>query len=189
MTIVEDPQRLDILAHLDTRERADLGRLGRSRVSNVMVVSPRGRSSPDDKAVWVRSAYGSYRSAFQRFIRDTYGPVDFTEFRHYDVDHLLNRGRAPSSSDFIRLEAVLSEVNQAWGAIFEKASGGENLRCRRNMSFMICAKLGNVMPATSSRDTSGLKRLESFFRAHGLNEPTLKDGLTQMLEFVEGLPA
>ncbi|KAA5603015.1 hypothetical protein F1188_20135 [Roseospira marina] len=187
--IAERPEVLARLVFLDTLgEGAESGRLGRYGARNVAMVTQPG--PPDANAsVWVRTKYGSYRAAYEAFLGTAYthqiGTVDLSG---YDVDHLLNRARSPEGSAFIRLEAVRSEVNQAWGRLFEKAASDDSFwanqnRTRRTMSYLIAAKLGGQMPPNGPTDSAGIRRLALFFGRYGLNVRESTEGIQNMLNF------
>ncbi|WP_299438681.1 hypothetical protein [uncultured Rhodospira sp.] len=177
------------LVFLDTHGAgASVDRLGRRSLKNVAVVKRPG--PPDANAsVWVRAPYASYRGAYTAFLAATYDTeLDGVDLSGYDVDHLLNRARSPQSSVFIRVEAVRSEVNQAWGRLFEKVASDKVFwanqhRTRRTMSYPIVAKLGGQMPPTGPRDMAGLHRLALFFRNHGLDPGESAQGIKTMLDF------
>jgi len=187
--MVEQIDVLPRLVFLDTKgEGAEAGEMGRRSARNVAMVSQPG--APDANAsVWVRSRYASYRTAFESFLESAYAnELDAVDLDGFDVDHLMNRARSPADSVFIRVEAVPSEINQAWGRTFEKAASdtvfwANQHRNRRTMSYMVAAKLGGQMPPMGPGDSAGLKRLEIFFRRYGLSSQETLSGLQSMLDF------
>lgn len=186
---VESPQALPRLVFItDPEPDASVGKLGRRRPDRVAVIKAPG--DPDAQAsVWVASEYGSYKAAYLAFLREIYQvsatPADLTG---YDVDHLLNRARSPQDTTFIRIEAVRSDVNQAWGRLFEATASdprffANQARERRTMSYMICAKLGGQMPPLGPTDQPGLDRLVRYFVSIGLREAEARSGIESMLRF------
>ncbi len=156
---------------------------------------------PGDKDVftslWVRAAYSSYRQAYLAFIEAVYNYTPLaSEFSTYDADHLLNRARARVQDGFIRLEAVESTVNQAWGRLFEKNASNRNFyanreRIRRTMSWMIAAKLAGQMPPSGPADAAGIQRLGGFFAQRpniGMTPAAITTGLQDMLQFAYSNP-
>ncbi len=187
--MAESPQALPGLVFLDTYgEGASAGKIGRRSTKNAAIVSRAG--DPDRNAsCWVKAGYGGYRNAYVAFINQVYGSkASSRDMANYDVDHLLNRGRTATSTNFIRVEAVRSDVNQKWGALFEKNASNPEFyankkRNRRTMSWVICAKLGNVMPPSGPQDTNGIGRLVAFFATMGLDRNESSDGIQSMLDF------
>ncbi len=187
--MAESPQVLPGLVFLDNYgEGAFAEKIGRRSAKNAAVVSRAG--NPDRNAsCWVKAGYGSYRKAYIAFINQVYGTkASSSDMANYDVDHLLNRGRTATSTNFIRVEAVRSDVNQKWGALFEKNASNPEFyanknRNRRTMSWVICAKLGNVMPPSGPRDVNGIARLAAFFATMGFDRNEANDGIQSMLEF------
>ena len=165
---VESPQSLQRLVFLDDAGGGAVGALGRRNAQNVAVV--RDAANPDtNSSLWVAAKYADYKAAYLSFIDNLYGLKAMgAELAGYDVDHLLNRARSPEDSTFIRVEAVPSDANQAWGRLFEKAASDPRFfantrRERRTMSWIICAKLAGQMPPYGPGDSSGIGRLVDFF--------------------------
>ena len=190
---VEGPHVLPGLVFLDDMGAgASVAQVGRRSSQKVAMVSRPG--DPDTNAsVWVAAAYSSYQGAYLAFLKAAYGvdakPADLAG---YNVDHMLNRARAPQDATFIRVEAVDAAANQAWGRLFEKASSNPTFfanqaRERRTMSWMICAKLAGQMPPASKTDIAGINRLATFFQSVGLSLQEARAGLTQMLNFAYSL--
>lgn len=155
-----------------------------TRTQDMQILS---RPGPPDlnASVWVKASRShDYRKSYMRFLSDVYG-VDAHPncLPGYDIDHLLNLSRAPSTDCFIRIEAVQSEVNRAWGRLFEKASDFDNRRGIRSMDWMICAKLGNQMPPTGPKDEKGIERLANFFQTIGIGKAEAVKGLEEKLKF------
>lgn len=186
---VESTTVLPRLVFLDDGgEGAGTGRIGRRSEQNAVIVSRPG--NPDDHAsCWVAARYSGYRSAYLAFIRQAYGvaatPADLAG---YDIDHLLNRARSPQDSTFIRIEAIPATANQDWGRLFEKAASdprfsANQIRERRTMSWMICAKLAGHAPPNGPRDQTGISRLVRYFSTIGLDAGEARDGLNSMLQF------
>lgn len=189
MVQAESPATLPGLVFLDDNGKtAEVGTLGRRSQTDTFIVSRPG--DPDRNAsVWVRATYKGYRTAYAGFLNQVYGTQATTaDLVGYDIDHLLNRARSPDGAGFIRIEAIRSEVNQAWGRLFEKAASDPRFyanqhRLRRTMSWVICAKLANQDPPSGPSDTGGIERLVRFFRSVGLDADEARHGLTEMLEF------
>lgn len=165
-------------------------RVPRYAERNAAVVRRPGLAHPAQ--LWVRASEGfsGYRNAFFRFLKDEYAIDDAkAQAGGFDVDHLLNRARAPTGTTLVRVELVRSEVNQAWGRTFEKASSDPRFyanrhRERRTMSWMICAKVGGQMPPGNADDQAGIDRLVGWFNARlGLPRDEAEEGLRSMLDF------
>lgn len=189
MVQVESPQCLPGLVFLeDGGDNATVGQVGRRREADTIIVRRPG--NPDTEAsVWVRASYSGYRGAFLAFVQNVYGIRARTAaLTGYDVDHLLNRARSPQGSGYIRIEAVASEANQAWGRLFEKNASNpvfhaNQARMRRTMSWVICAKLAGLEPPSGPHDTAGIERLVQFFQGVGLDATEAREGLNSMLSF------
>ena len=190
---VEDPRVLGVLANLDVGAEGVVGELGRRSDSNVVVVETAG--SPHDASLWVAAGYSGYRSAYKAFIKKAYGlSVSDADLAAFDVDHLLNRARSPQAGTFIRIEAVPSHVNLAWGTNFERAASDPSFyanqaRERRTMSWVIAAKLSGHLPPSGPEDTQGVQRLAGFFQSLGLAEAEAIQGIQNMLNFAYGVRA
>ncbi|GLQ54660.1 hypothetical protein [Devosia nitrariae] len=187
---VESPMVLPRLVFIndETGQSGSVGQVGRRAMTNTAIVEG-GPDKDRSWSVWVASGYSSYQKAYLAFIHTAYGidrgPADLAG---YDIDHLLNRARSPLGSSFIRIEAVSSLANRAWGGLFEKAASNRafhanRVRERRTMSWMICAKLAGQMPPAGSGDTAGINRLIAFFRTLGLSDTEARDGISSMLDF------
>jgi hypothetical protein len=151
--------------------------------------------NPDTNAsLWVASVYGSYKSAYVSFVRTVYGIAATTaDLAGYDVDHLLNRARSPQDSTFIRVEAVPSDVNQRWGALFERAASHPSFyanqhRERRNMSWMVATKLAGQMPPLGPDDRAGIDRIVQFWVGEGYPLAEARSGIESMLNFAYRRP-
>jgi hypothetical protein len=186
---VESPDVLPVLTFLDDRgQGAGVGVVGRRSPTNTVIVSRPG--DPDHNAsVWVRATYTGYRTAYVGFLNHVYGTqATSAQLTGYDIDHLLNRARSPGGAGYIRIEAVTSAVNQAWGRLFEKAASdpaffANQHRLRRTLSWTICAKLANQFPPTGPNDVAGINRLATYFQTLGMSANEARDGLTSMLRF------
>ena len=191
---VEGPAALHSLVYLDEDEQADVDQLGRKSERNVVLVQPPG-GDKNDSCVWVRAGYGSYRGAYQSFLKSVYGlTASKDDLVPWDIDHLLNRARSPSKNVFIRIEAVPSSVNRSWGGLFEKVASNpaffaNQKRTRRTMSWVICAKLGGQPAPRGPGDTAGISRLAQFFVGIGLSRTEATEGLNDMLRFAYRMPA
>jgi hypothetical protein len=186
---VESPQALPRLAFIDAPGgEAGVEALGRRSAQNVALVNNPG--DPDlNASVWVAARYSSYKSGYLAFVRSVYNiDAQASQLAGYDIDHLLNRARSPQDSTFIRIEAVPSAANQAWGRLFEKAASNPQFfanqqRERRTMSFMICAKLAGELPPLGPGDGAGVNRLVNFFASIGIPNDEARKGLMSMLNF------
>ena len=186
---VESPLVLPRLVFLaDPEPDASVGQLGRRRQENVAIIKAPGNADAQ-ASVWVASGYGGYKAAYLAFLREVYQvSATSADLAGFDVDHLLNRARSPQDTSFIRIEAVRSDVNQAWGRLFEAASSNplffaNQARERRTMSYMICAKLAGQMPMLSPTDQSGIDRLVRYFVSIGLPDAESRSGVESMLRF------
>ncbi|TYC58578.1 hypothetical protein FMN50_08995 [Rhodobacterales bacterium] len=186
---VESPDVLGRLVFLDDPEDGLAAeRAGRKSLRNVAIIRKSG--NPDETAsVWVRAGDASYRKAWLGFVEQVYGiKATSSDLAGYDVDHLLNKARSPAKYGFIRIEAINDAVNQAWGALFERAAShpafsANQTRFRRTMSWIIAAKLMNQPPPRGPEDWNGIARLTRFFAQNGLADDDPQQGLTDMLEF------
>lgn len=193
MVQVESPAALPLLMFLDDRgAKVEVGGVGSRRQTDTVIASRSG--DPDRNAsVWVRATYQGYRTAYVGFLNQVYGTQASTsDLGGYDIDHLLNRARSPGGAGFIRIEAIRSDVNQAWGRLFEKTASDPRFfanrhRRRRTLSWVICAKLGNQYPPNGPADTAGIDRLATFFRTLGFDAQEAREGLTGMLDFAYGV--
>lgn len=185
--IVESPSALQHIQYLDiNKSEAKMARVGRRSDSSCIMV--RGGNNRDSTwSVWVAAGYKDYRNAYRSFIQAAYGlSVAKEDLSGYDVDHLLNKARAPHSTDLVRIEAIPSMANQKWGSTFEKASSdprftANTVRQRRTMSWMICAKLAGQLPPSGPEDLSGIERLVKFFGHHGINSQEARIGIDSMI--------
>ena len=167
---------------------ADPQALGRRNAGKVIYVANPQR--PDlNASVWVAAGYGDYRAAYLAFLNKAYDlRATKADLGGFDADHLLNRARSPSDDTLIRLEGVDPEINQEWGALFEKAASdgrfyANTLRKRRTMSYMICAKLAGQSPPKGPQDQAGILRLALFFERIGIPRGEAQQGLKSMLDF------
>ncbi|MFO1159597.1 MAG: hypothetical protein U1E60_12220 [Reyranellaceae bacterium] len=191
---VESPDVLPVLTFLDDRgQGAGVGAIGRRSQTNTVIVSRAG--DPDTNAsVWVRASYTGYRSAYIGFLNYVYGTqATSIDLAGYDVDHLLNRARSPGGAGYIRIEAVNSAVNQAWGRLFERVASNPAFfanqnRMRRTLSWTICAKLGHQFPPNGPQDVAGIDRLALYLQTQGMNASEARDGLLSMLQFAYRVP-
>jgi hypothetical protein len=190
---VESPTVLPVLTFLDDYgQNAGVGEIGRRSPTNTVIVQRPG--DPDRNAsVWVRASYTGYRTAYIGFLNTVYqAQATSAGLAGYDVDHLLNRARSPGGAGYIRIEAVDSAVNQAWGRLFEKAasnpafSANQN-RLRRTLSWTICAKLANQFPPNGPNDAAGINRLAAWFQTLGMSAQEAREGLASMLGFAYSL--
>jgi hypothetical protein len=190
---VESPSVLPVLTFLDDRgQNAGVGAVGRRSPTNTVIVQRPG--DPDRNAsVWVKASYTGYRTAYIGFLNTVYlTQATTTDLAGYDIDHLLNRARSLGGAGYIRIEAVNSAVNQAWGRLFEKAasnpafSANQN-RLRRTLSWTICAKLADQFPPNGPNDTAGINRLAAWFQSIGMNAQEAREGLASMLSFAYSL--
>ena len=191
---VESPAVLPVLTFLDDRgQGAGVGAVGRRSQTNTVIVSRVGGDPDRNASVWVKASYTGYRTAFNGFLNHVYGTQATTaDLAGYDVDHLLNRARSPGGAGYIRIEAVNSAVNQAWGRLFEKAASNPAFfanqhRLRRTLSWTICAKLANRFPPTGPNDVGAINQLAAYFQTLGMDANEAREGLTSMLNFAYGV--
>lgn len=185
----EAPGALAGLVFLDDRAGATTARAGRVGAANAAIVRRPG-AAHDNASLWVAAGYDGYRRAYLRFLGEVYGArASEAELDGWDVDHLLNRARAPLASTFVRVEAIPSNANRQWGALFEKAASNERFyanrhRERRTMSWMICAKLAGKPPPRDPQDAAQIEHLVGFFASIGLKAEEARAGIRDMLDFV-----
>ncbi|MBK9083485.1 MAG: hypothetical protein IPL88_16065 [Rhizobiales bacterium] len=186
----EAPGALPGLVFLDeSGAGADLARAGRIRAGNAAIVRRPG-AAHDNASLWVAAGYGGYRGAYVRFLQDVYGErASEAELDGWDIDHLLNRARAPDATCFVRVEAIPANANRQWGSLFEKAASDPRFfanreRRRRTMSWMICAKLAGKPPPRGPEDAAQMERLATFFASIGLPADEARRGVGEMLDFV-----
>lgn len=190
---VDDPQSLGTLVHIADDGEADVAQLGRRRQSNVVIATRTG-DPHRNASVWVAAGYDGYRSAYVAFVREVYKiPCTVADLAGFDADHLLNRARSPQDSTFIRLEAVSSAVNQAWGSLYERAASSpqfhaNRVRERRNMSWMVASKLADQRPPNGPDDRAGIDRLVTFWRSRGFPDEQARHGIVSDLALVFGRP-
>jgi hypothetical protein len=191
---VESPAVLPVLTFLDDRgQGAGVGAVGRRSQTNTVIVSRVGGDPDRNASVWVKASYTGYRTAFIGFLNHVYGTQATTaDLAGYDVDHLLNRARSPGGAGYIRIEAVNSAVNQAWGRLFEKAASNpaffaNQQRLRRTLSWTICAKLASRLPPNGPNDVGGITQLAAYFQTLGMDANEAREGLTSMLNFAYGM--
>ena len=189
---VEAPQVLPVMTFLDDHGHgAGVGAVGRRSQTNTVIVSRPG--DPDRNAsVWVKASYTGYRTAYIGFLNHVYGTqAASANLAGYDIDHLLNRARSPGGAGYIRIEAVNSPVNQAWGRLFEKSASdpaffANQHRLRRTLSWTICAKLANQFPPNGPSDVGGIDQLVTYFQTLGMDAAEAREGLMSMLGFAYG---
>ena len=191
----ESPGVLGRLSYFDEPGDGGVARLGRAAVRNVALVTPPGDAVPHRRSLWVRArGYDGYRAAFRQFLKAVYGlDLPGTAIPGYDVDHLLNRARSPQGSTFVRVEAVRSEVNQAWGRLYEKAASkpefhANRVRERRTRRWTVAAKVAGLMPPREADDAEGLRRVAAGLAAYGLSAAEAVEGLRSMLAFAAREP-
>ncbi|MEC7760352.1 MAG: hypothetical protein VX874_00410 [Pseudomonadota bacterium] len=189
----ESPAALGRLAYLDVDAAGTVGGLGRRSETSVVVVTPNGNPDPHAASLWVARGYSGYRAAYAAFLASHYGVANAgPQLAAYDIDHLLNRARSPNTSTFLRIEAIPSHVNQAWGRLFEKTASSPDFwananRERRTMSWIVAAKLGGQLPPNGPRDETGIRRLAQYFQMIGLDASEAETGLRSMLDFSYGV--
>ncbi len=192
---VENPGVLGKIVFIDTENVAgSVLPVGRRRSSSVAVVTAPG--NPDSNAsLWVAAGYSDYRSAYASFASIVYGgKYNKADLAGYDVDHLLNRARSPSTSTFIRVEAISSHVNQTWGLLFEKAASSplfyaNQYRERRTMSWMIASKLAGQLPPAGPDDSTGIARLVSYWVSQGFPHEQVQFAIADEINRAFGRPA
>lgn len=163
-------------------------RLGRRRTDNVFI-NDHDPHAHRNTSLWVREGYSGYRGAYIAFIKQVYD-ITLTpqELTPYNVDHTLNRARAPLGR-FVRVEAIPAGINQAWGRHFEAAASHERFERNqtaetRSMSWMIAAKLDGQWPPHGPADIGGINRIARAFGHRGqlgLTPQEIAEGLRNML--------
>ncbi len=191
----EAPGALPGLVFLDDfGASANVARAGRILAGNAAVVRRPG-AAHDNASLWVAAGYEGYRAAYLRFLAEVYDErASAAELDGWDIDHLLNRARAPNEACFVRVEAIPANANRQWGSLFEKAASDPRFyanreRARRTMSWMICAKLAGKPPPRGPEDAAQMEHLATFFASIGLPAEEARRGVGQMLDFVYGAGA
>jgi len=185
----EAPEVLGRLADIDLDSASDTAVVGRRSLRNAVQVSPIGVGGTHAASLWVKASYDGYRHAFKAFLVEDYGLVDTAiDLSGFDVDHLLNRKRSPGGSTYLRLEAVPSTINQAWGSVFEKPASNPEFyanqaRTRRTLSWPIAAKLAWIAPPNADEGAAGIARVATGLAGYGLDRDAAIKGLTDMFEF------
>lgn len=160
--------------------------LGRRRTSSVLI--HRGPGNPDtNTTLWVAAGYRGYAGAYRAFMKEIYGVTPSSnDMAPYNVDHLLNRARAPEDCGFVRVEAISGPSNQIWGSVYEsKASNPDlpkNQQGYRYMSLTIAAKVAGFPPPTGPDDTAAITAIEDYFIQRGQFEETTRGAVVRMLE-------
>jgi hypothetical protein len=190
----ESPDILGTLVSLDHLVAGETPReaeqVGRRRTSNVVCIRRPGGDADCKASLWVASRYSGYRAAYVAFLGEAYGIRATTaDLAAYDVDHLLNRARSPLDSTFIRLEAISSSINRAWGRLYESAASdpafyANRARERRTMSWMVASKLAGLWPPDGPHDRRGITRLVDFWVSRGFPREQAEFGVTDDLNFV-----
>lgn len=190
---VESPHVLGQVVFLEEHPSQHVSQVERRRSANVVCVCRAG--NPDRNAsLWVAASYSDYRAAYAAFVRQVYKiPATKQDLIGYDADHLLNKASSPKDTTFIRLEAVNSVVNQAWGMLYEAAASKPHLhatqyRERRGMRWPVASKLAGQMPPAGPDDKQGIARLVSFWVAQGFPAEQAQHGITDDLNFIFGRP-
>ena len=166
-------------------ENHEQEQLGRRRTSSVLI--HRGPGDRDSNtSLWVAAGYSGYARAYRAFLKEVYGvTATSNDMAPYNVDHLLNRARAPESSAFVRVEAISGPSNQIWGSIYEsKASNPEirkNQQGYRYMSLTIAAKVAGFPPPRSADDAEACAAIEDYFIQRGQPEATTRGAVGHML--------
>ena len=188
---VEHSSALGRLVFINGFEQGSVSQVGRRRTGNTVCVERPGNPHTN-KSLWVRSGYGDYRQSYVDFLKYAYGlKADATDLEHYDVDHLLNRGRSPSDSVFIRIEAVPKGINRQWGSLYERALStaglyGDTVRERRTLRWTVASKLAGQSPPSGPDDTAGIERLAAFWATQGFSAEEARNGLSTDLARVFG---
>ena len=183
---VPTAQSLGTLSFLDEfDEDEEVSQLGRRARGSVVV--RQGPGNPDTEAsLWVASSYGGYRAAYRAFLKQVYGlTVPKAALGPYDVDHLLNRARSAGGSAFLRVEAIPSGDNQAWGRVYEKAASQPGLPKNdqgfRYLSHTIAAKIAGLRPPSGPDDRQAVVAIEAEFRRRGMPQWALDQALDNIL--------
>jgi len=164
-------------------------RLGRRSTGSVLL--RKGSGNPDSGAtLWVAASYKGYRGAYLAFLRKAYGIDPSTrDLAGYDVDHLLNRARSAAQSSFLRIEAIESGANRAWGSLFERMAStpkiSKNSSERRLMSYAVAAKVMGLRPPSGPDDTQGIDQIADALATRGMNRKEVQDGLKNILAHIE----
>ncbi|WP_342077666.1 hypothetical protein [Yoonia sp. SS1-5] len=151
------------------------------------------QSGPHGSSLWVPKSYEAYRAAFFDFIALVYGPdVDMAGKDLYDVDHIFNRARAPQGF-FVRVEAVVSEINQSHGRTFEKTNTNSlvelarrsNGKDHRKMTFISALKLANLDPPRNANDAEQIAAITQYFTQNGWPPFLITQALDNLIEVAQ----
>ena len=166
----------------------EVSKLGNVKISDAVMVT-----FPGDPAfytsLWVRGDFKGYISAFREFLElvhqvprgePTLGSLG------YDLDHLRNKASTPPGT-FIRLEAIPSDPQRAWGRKYERALSSPKFKDKRQWgtaSWMTAVKVAGLHPPADWDDTKWLQELEEFNTNNSIDSKTdlMKDLIGRELE-------
>lgn len=168
---------------------ATVNQHGKRALNNTFIVSG-SEGLPENASLWVRAGYNDYRPAYSAFIKSIYNlQLTKDDLKCYDVDHLLNRKRAGSSTALLRVEALPLGANRSWGHLEEWASTSNvagNNRVRRLMSYIIAAKVAGLSPPSSLSDQSVREELaDGLAKKLGLRRKEVRQGLNEMFDHID----
>jgi len=181
---VDSPGMLQGRAHdISGDAEAQAGRVGVHRLGSVIMLEG-GTDRDRTWSVWARASFSNYKAAYLAFLRHAYRvTASADDLPGYQVDHLSNRAYAPSGQEFIRLEAIPTAINHAWGVNFEsRRTENTDARPMHKVSWASCAKLGGQLPPAGPNDTAGINRLATWFASLGMDPDEARGGVTRMLQ-------
>nr|WP_170539748.1 hypothetical protein [Ruegeria arenilitoris] len=140
--------------------------------------------------VMVRPSVTNHRDVYLKFINSRY-ETNFSNSdlpQGFDVDHLLAKSNCPSTN-WIRLEAVLSTINRSHGGGVEKRnSTSQVIKARKSaehrpgsMTWLVAAKLAMIKSplAQKAKSTSARKEaLVEYFVSRGFERNHVEVGIT-----------
>lgn len=127
-------------------------------------------------SLWVRNDFKGYVSAFRKFLEivhqipseePTLGSLG------YDIDHLRNKASTPPGT-FIRIEAIPSAPQRAWGRNYERALSSPEFdkKAKGITNWMTVAKIAGFHPPADWDDTKWVQKLEEFSTNNSIDYKT-----------------
>lgn len=162
--------------------------LGKVKTSDAVMVTFPGEPS-FYTSLWVRNDFEGYISVYREFLELVHqvpkgGPT--LGSLGYDLDHLRNKASTPPGT-FIRLEAIPSGPQRAWGRKYERALSSPKFEDKRQWgtaSWMTVVKVAGLHPPADWDDTKWLQELEDFNTNNSIDSKTdlMKDLVGRELE-------